>query len=34
MNMGNEHSLAMLSRSQSKIDISNTKEDSDPPWMN
>jgi hypothetical protein len=33
-NMGNEHSLTVLSGSQSKIDISSTKEDSDSPWMN
>jgi hypothetical protein len=31
--MGNEHSLAVLSGSQSKADTSSTEEDSDPPWV-
>jgi hypothetical protein len=31
--MGNEHSLAVLSGSQSKVETSSTKEDFDPPWM-
>jgi hypothetical protein len=32
-NMGNEHSLVVLSGSQSKVDTSSTEEDFDPPWM-
>jgi hypothetical protein len=32
-NIGNEHSLAMLSGSQSNADTSSTEEDFDPPWM-
>jgi len=32
-NMGNEHSLAVLFGSQSKVDTSSTEEDFDPPWM-
>jgi len=33
VNMGNEHSPATLSGSQSKVDTSSTEEDSNPPRM-
>jgi hypothetical protein len=32
-NMGNEHSFAELSGSQSKVNTSSIEEDFDPPWM-
>jgi hypothetical protein len=32
-NMCNEHSHAVVSGSQSKVDKSSTEKDFDPPWM-